>query len=175
MELEESRHTYPRADIKSDHNPVVMKLKIKLKKVQTKKRQGQLNLDMLKEENIRSRFNFAIQNKFDVLNVEEQEQVPDSTDTVQRKWDYVKNALYRTAQEILPRKSITKKQKWMTDDILGKMDLRRMAKNNDPMQYDELDREVIDICRNAKEDWMIHQCQEVEELDRGHKVKEIIE
>ena len=84
MELEESRHTYPGADINSDHNPVVMKLKIKLKKVQTKKRQGQLNLDMLKEENIRSRFNVSIQNKF-VLNVEEQEQAPDSTDTVQRK------------------------------------------------------------------------------------------
>ena len=76
--------TYPGADINSDHNPVVMKLKIKLKKVQTKKRQGQLSLDMLKEENIRSRFNVAIQNKFEVLNVEEQEQAPDSTDTVQR-------------------------------------------------------------------------------------------
>ena len=161
-------NTYPGADITSDHNPVVMKLKIKLKKVQTKKRQGQLNLDMLKEEN-RSRFNVAIQNKFDALNVEEQEQAPDSVDTVQRKWDYVKNALHRTAQEILPRKSITKKQKWMTDDILDKMDLRRIATNNDPKQYDTLNREVIDMCRNAKEDWMIQQCQEVEELDRGHK------
>ena len=165
--------TYPGADINSDHNPVVMKLKIKLTKVQTKRRQGQLNLDMLKEENIRSRFNVAIQNKFDVLNVEEQEQAPDSTDTVQGKWDYVKNALHRTAQEILPRKSITKKQKWMTDDILDKMDLRRIAKNNDPKQYDKLNREVIDMCGNAKEDWMIQQCQEVEELDRGHKVKEM--
>ena len=62
---------------------------------------------MLKEENVRSWFNVAIQNKFDVLNVEEQEQAPYSTDTVQRKWEYVKNALYRTAKEILSRKSIT--------------------------------------------------------------------
>ena len=27
------------------------------------------------------------------------------------------------------------------------------------------------MCRNAKEDWMIPQCQEVEELDWGNKVK----
>ena len=61
----------------------------------------------------------------------------------------------------------------MTDDILDKMDLRRIPKNNDPKQYDKLNREVTDMCRNAKEDWMIQQCQEVEELDRGHKVKEM--
>ena len=46
----------------------------------------------------------------------------------------------------------------MTDDILDKMDLRRIAKNNDPKQYDKLNREVIEMCRNAKEDWMIQQC-----------------
>ena len=63
--------TYPGADINSDHNPVVMKLKIKHKKVHTKKRQDQLNLDMLKEESIRSKFNVAVQNKFDILNAEE--------------------------------------------------------------------------------------------------------
>ena len=81
-----------------------MKLKIKLKKVQTKNKQDQLNLDMLKEENIRSRFNVAIQNKIDVLNVEEREQAPDSTGTVQRKWEYVKNALHRTARDSTEKK-----------------------------------------------------------------------
>ena len=47
--------TYPGADINSDHNPIVMMLKIKLKKVNSKKRQEQLNLDILKEESIRSK------------------------------------------------------------------------------------------------------------------------
>ena len=61
----------------------------------------------------------------------------------------------------------------MTDDILDKMNLRRIAKNNDPKQYDKLNPEVIGMCRNAKEDWMIQQCQEVEELARGNKVKEM--
>ena len=53
---------------------------------------------MLKEKSIRSKFNVAVQNKFDILNVEEQEQVPDGKYTVQRKWDSVKNTLQRTAQ-----------------------------------------------------------------------------
>ena len=65
---------------------------------------------MLKEESIRSKFNVTVQNKFDVLNVEEQKQVPDTKDTVQRKWENVKSALQRTAPEILPRKGIAKKQ-----------------------------------------------------------------
>ena len=37
---------------------------------------------MLKEESNRSKFNVLVQNKFDVLNVEEQKQVADSKDTV---------------------------------------------------------------------------------------------
>ena len=76
--------TYPGAD----NNPVVKK--IKLKKVHTNKKQDHLNLDMLKEESIRSKFNAAVQNKVDVFNVDRQEQAPDSNDTVQRKWDNAK-------------------------------------------------------------------------------------
>ena len=54
--------------------------------------------------------------------------MPYTKDTVQRKWDNVKKALQRTAQEMLPRKGIAKKQRCMADDILDKMDLRRIAK-----------------------------------------------
>ena len=77
-------NTYPGAGINADHIPVVMKLMIKLKKVQSKKKQDQLNLDMLKEESIRSTLDVAVQNIFDDLSVEEQEEVPDSKDAVQR-------------------------------------------------------------------------------------------
>ena len=61
----------------------------------------------------------------------------------------------------------------MTDDILEKVDLRRIAKQTDPQRYEELDREITMVCRNAKEDWMMQQCQEVEERDRQYKVKEV--
>ena len=61
----------------------------------------------------------------------------------------------------------------MTDDILNKMDLRRIAKQIDPQRYEELNHEIAKMCRNEKEDWMMQQCQEVEELDRQHKVKEM--
>ena len=61
----------------------------------------------------------------------------------------------------------------MTDDILDKMDLRRIAKESDPQRYEELNHEITKMCRNAKEDWMMQQCQEVEKLDRQHKVKEM--
>ena len=75
---------------------------------------------MLKEGSIRSKLNVVVQNKFDALNVKEQEQGTESKGTVKRKWGNLKNALQRTAEEILPTKGIAKKQRWMAVDILGK-------------------------------------------------------
>ena len=72
-----------------------------------------------------------------------------------------------------PEKGIAKKQRWMTDDILDKMDLIRMAKQSDPQGYEELTCKITKMCRDAKEDWMTQQCQEDEELDRQNKVKEM--
>ena len=42
--------TYPGADMNSDHNPVVVKIDMKLKRINTTKRSEQLKLNLLKEE-----------------------------------------------------------------------------------------------------------------------------
>ena len=46
----------------------------------------------------------------------------------------------------LPKKEIIKRKKWMTDDILHKMEKRKRYKNNDKEQYDKIDKEIqIDL------------------------------
>ena len=42
--------TYPGADMNSDHNPVVVKINMKLKRTNAAKRNEQLELNLLKEE-----------------------------------------------------------------------------------------------------------------------------
>ena len=53
--------TYPGADIDSDHIPVVMKPKIKLKKMEKPKVREQFDLELLKEESYKKEYNVKIQ------------------------------------------------------------------------------------------------------------------
>jgi len=52
--------TYPGADVNSDHNPVIAKLEIKLKNIRQFKRKEQLDLNLLKQESIRNKYNVEV-------------------------------------------------------------------------------------------------------------------
>ena len=56
--------TYPGADISSDHNPVVMKIQLKLKNISKKKSIPKRNLEMLKDEEMRSRYSVFVSNRY---------------------------------------------------------------------------------------------------------------
>ena len=58
---------YPDADIDSCHNPVKMNIKIKLKQIKKRQSTVHLDLNMLKDENIRLEYNILVQNKFNRL------------------------------------------------------------------------------------------------------------
>ena len=47
---------YPGADVNSDHNPVVIKLSVKFKKMQKAQGREHLNSDLLREDNYKSRY-----------------------------------------------------------------------------------------------------------------------
>ena len=82
---------YPGADINSDHNPVVIKLKVKLKKMQNTQGRAHLNLDLLRESNYNSRYNIEIRNQYDILEQEECEQSPtDENEYVEMEWAKLK-------------------------------------------------------------------------------------
>ena len=55
-------------------------------------------------------------------------------------------SLQMAMKTTLPKKEIIKRKKWMTDDILHKMEKRKRYKNNDKEQYDKIDKEIqIDL------------------------------
>jgi len=160
---------YLGVDINSDHNLVVIKLKVKLKKMQkTQEREREhLNLDLLRESNYKSRCYIEIRNQYDILEQEECEQSPtDENKYVEREWAKIKNTIKNTMKITLPNKENTKRKKWRTNTILQKMGQRRRYKNNDKERYNEINKEIKDDCRKAKENYINSQCNEIDKMGK---------
>ena len=65
--------TYPGADINSDHNPVTIKFKEKLKKIKRNQAQSQIDYNLLKDDTYKKKYNILVKNYYDVLGSEEVE------------------------------------------------------------------------------------------------------
>ena len=77
----------------SDHNPVVVKINMKLKRTNATKRSEQLELNLLKEETCKNKHTVEVQNIYEKLCIEETEQQPDNgslNNQCDKKWTTVK-------------------------------------------------------------------------------------
>ena len=74
--------TYPGTDINSDHNPVVMKIDIKLKIMKKNQIREHAELNLLRHDECRAKFNIEIRNRYTTLNVEELEQQPENIEQI---------------------------------------------------------------------------------------------
>ena len=104
--------TYPGADMNSDHNPVVVKINMKLKRTNATKRSEQLELNLLKEETYKTKYNVEVQNIYERLCIEETEQQPDNgsfNNLCDQKWTTVKQSIKSSLNAVLPRKANRKK------------------------------------------------------------------
>lgn len=159
--------TYPGADIRSDHNPVVGKIKFTLKALKkSESKKLHLDLNMLKNGDMKKRFATEVHNNFDALIVEESEQQPDIL------WDSIKNSVLKAAEDVIPKKDKVAKQHWMNEDILMMMTERKRNKNISS-KYKELDEIIKKKCKKAKEEWLEKKCDEIETLEKKHHSKEM--
>ena len=165
--------TYPGADINSDHIPVVMKLNIKLKKLEKPKVRDQIDLELLKEESYKKKYNVEIRNAYSRLSNQTLEQTPEDQIEVEKTWGIIKESLNTSLRAVLPSKRAKKKKPWMTDDILRKMEERKKFKNIDSDKYKQLDKEIETLCRQTKEKWHVDQCEEIELLEKQHRTREM--
>ena len=66
----------------------------------------------------------------------------------------------------------TATQKWMTDEILEKMEERRKCKNTvSNQQHKKLTREIDKMCLEARTQFWEEKCAEVEALESTHQYK----
>ena len=157
--------TYPGADINSDHIPVICKLKIKLKASIKSKLDTKLDLDVLKEERTKAQFSIEVNNYYDMLTQEEEEQTPEEEiDTI---WGHMKRILIDTAKTIVSTKRRWKQKYWKTYEILAKMRERKEVKN-DIKKYRSIDKEIKKMCDDAKDLWFNQQCEQIEKLREEH-------
>ena len=88
--------TYAGADMNSDHNPVVVKVNMKLKTTNVTKRSEQLQRNLLEEGIYKYKYNLEVQNIYERLCIEETEQQPDNgsfNNQCHKKWTTVKQSI----------------------------------------------------------------------------------
>jgi len=166
--------TFPGADINSDHNPLLAKLSIRLKKITKKKQDGKLEIDWgkLQTQEERDKFNVEIRNRYEVLCVEGSEQVEQEKqeDLTDHKWEWLKESM-KMGMEKAPKKERIAKQPWMTKEILDLMSERKKVKNTP--KYKNIDTMIIKKCKEAKEKWISNKCEEITEYDTINQTKKL--
>ena len=148
-----SSKSMPGADCDSDHVPVMCKMHIKLKKQKKSKYQPKFHIDLLKtDEELKGRFTLEVSNRFQALeNITEAEEL----------WRKMKDSINQVMSESIPPKPKRTHKKWITQDILDLMEVRRQAKPN-AEKYKALNKEVRKKCDKAKETWVNEQCEEID-------------
>ncbi|NSM56165.1 hypothetical protein HET73_00315 [Wolbachia endosymbiont of Atemnus politus] len=159
--------TYPGADISSDHNPVVSKLNIKLKRVTKRKEPNIFDIGKLKDTDTLEKFTIEVKNRFEILN-ENSTNLPSISDPnlIELKWLNVKNTLKEAAEVTLSKRTSQYKKDWMTEEILNLMKLRKRYKNKNRPEYHYLNKNIKYRCRLAKEEWYNNKCKEIEDLQK---------
>ena len=160
--------SYPGADVNSDHNLLIGRVSIKLKKVKKQKGREQYDLNMLKDEESRVTYAVEVKNRYEALAVEEAEQIEEAID---KKWENFKESI-RDGTKTLPKTKKKKEEDWMTDKIKDLLRRRKKEEHQSP-KYREIEKEIRKECREAKEKWFNERCDEIMELEKNHNSREL--
>ena len=153
--------TYPGADIGSDHDLVLLVMQLRLKKKpQTSSPRIKFDLERLKDPAVADMFQAQLGGRFAALSVLDSDLNDLTTE--------FNEAVTETAKEVLGRQR-KRHHPWVTNDILDLCDKRRAlkkAKYNSPegaAQYRTANANVRAKMREAKENWIVQQCQGIEQ------------
>ena len=158
MNCVKQARTYPGTDVNSDHNPVTITFKVKLKIIKRNQAQSQIDYNLLKDDTYKRRYNILVKNYYDVLGSEKVEHNHESEEEhFEKECNKVKLSLQNTAKELLPKKLKKKKRGWM----------------NKTTEYNVINKEILNECSQEKENWLNEQYEEIDSLEKQHKTKEM--
>lgn len=152
--------TYPGADINSDHDLVLLNMKIKLKmKKSTTKPRIKFDLEKLKDPEIEELFQAQFGGRFAALSLLDND--------INNLTNNFNEAVRESAEEILGRQR-KKHQPWISNDILDLCDTRRALKKTkhsgpkEATEYRKANKLVRQKMKTAKEQWINDQCEIIE-------------
>uniref|UniRef100_A0A8D8LZ42 Craniofacial development protein 2 n=3 Tax=Cacopsylla melanoneura TaxID=428564 RepID=A0A8D8LZ42_9HEMI len=161
----------PGADCGSDHNPVVMTIKIKLKKLDKKKTTEKWDLEKIKSQAVKYTFSETFSRKIeDRYNgrTYDWEDLPNN-------WNNFKETILDTAKEVVGTLKSKAKKQWMTVEILQLMEERKKYKqynrDSDRVKYRDLHRKIQRLCRQKREEYLNEECAEAERLEKVNSAK----
>ena len=116
------------ADIGSDHQLVVAKLKLKLK-TQKNVKQDKVNINELRYcKNKQEEFKWECRNQFTVL-----ETIMEETDP-EKMWNEIKHAMQQTTEKVIEKKKSKVRKKWISDEtwnlIKKRSDLKKKSETS---------------------------------------------
>lgn len=166
---------YPGADVSSNHNPIIARVKIQLKNIIKRPVKDQIDVEYLRDMNVKEQLLQDIDKNIRNKNINRS----NDKESINQNWTTFKNALMTPAVQHLKRTKTSIKKSWMTDEILKLMDTRRQNKNNKD-KYQEIQKKIRQQIRRAKETWVTQKCEEIEKLQQKNdmlnlhkKVKEL--
>ncbi|CAG5133820.1 unnamed protein product, partial [Candidula unifasciata] len=144
------------ANIGSDHNLCIAKLKIKLKSLLKPPRNKKINLQALLSKDHQSAFNAEILTTYVTKTSN-----ADTTNNIDKNWDFFKNTLTNAAVNTVGYVQKQKK-KWLSDNTWSKIQERKQAKltllsKKDTSSYEKystLDKEVKSNARKDKQNFI---------------------
>ena len=141
--------TYPGADIGSDHNPVVAKVRVILKKTKAaelRRRRDYQSIDPA--------------TRHEIEHYGGQIWTHEDRETKEITWEKFKRVCHLVDEKFVP---VRKKHKngWITEEILELLEKRRTVKFDD-RRYKELDRIIKRKCMEEKMKYYDAQCNEIE-------------
>ena len=145
----------------SDHELLIAKFRLKLKKVGKTTRPFRYDLNQIPYD-----YTVEVKNRFKGL---------DLIDSVSDElWVQVHDVIQETGIKTIPKKKKRKKAKWLFEEALQIAVKRREAKSKgEKERYTHLSAEFQRIARRDKKAFLSNQCKEIEEIGRMGKTRDL--
>ena len=153
---------YPGADVDSDHNLVMAKIDLKLKKILKSVRKKRWCMNELEKQK---------ENFQEKVERELTRQENDGLLKIEEDWRKLKEAIIIGAKEVYGYQTArTAKKLWITNEMLDKMDEKRKWKSvktdYGSKEYKRLNNELRRETDKARNQWWNDKCDELSEYDR---------
>ena len=141
----------------SDHNPVIARMKVKLKKPEQKG--SSISLGKILASAFKDNFMVEVKNRYEILTEEDEPQTDDIEVKITSDYLRLKNSITFAVKNMNYKRPENKKP-WITEDILEQMAERKKKKNTP--EYKALNRQIQRNCEAAHEQWLNERCAEIE-------------
>ena len=151
----------PGADCGSDHELLLGKFRLKLKKVGKTTKPFRYDLNHFPYD-----YTVEVRNRFKGLDLIDR--VPDEL------WTEVRDIVQGTGIKTIPKKKKRKEAKWLSEEALQLAVKRREAKSKgEKERYTHLNAEFQRIARRDEKTFLRDQCKEIEENNRMGKTRDL--